>query len=113
MTIFHLSILHKSLASRSGRPSGQSELFRRSFKVATVGFLGLGIMGTPMAQRLIGAGHRVTVWSHTVEKAARFASLHNCDLGNTPADVARASQTVFLCVGDTAMSREVILGKEG
>jgi 3-hydroxyisobutyrate dehydrogenase-like beta-hydroxyacid dehydrogenase len=81
--------------------------------VATVGFLGLGIMGAPMAQRLIMAGHRLAVWSHTVEKAARFANLHNCGLGNTPADVARASQTVFLCVGDTAMSREVILGKEG
>src|SRR5258708_31206170 len=112
MTIFHLSILHKSLASRSGRPSGQSELFRRSFQVATVGFLGLGIMGAPMAQRLIGAGHRLTVWSHTIEKAARFASLHNCALGNTPAEGARANQTVFLCVRHTAMSREPLFGEE-
>lgn len=81
--------------------------------MAAVGFLGLGIMGAPMAQRLIGAGHRLTVWSHTAEKAARFARLHNCAFANTPADVAQASQTMFLCVGDTAMSREAILGEEG
>lgn len=70
-------------------------------------------MGAPMARHLIEDGHRVTVWSHNPEKAARFAREHNCALGNTPADVARNSETSFLCVGDTTMSCEVILGEAG
>jgi len=81
--------------------------------VANVGFLGLGIMGAPMAEHLKAAGHSLTVWSHNKEKAERFARKHGCTLAETPADVARASQTSFLCVGDTAMSREVILGECG
>lgn len=81
--------------------------------MADVGFLGLGIMGAPMAGHLVAAGHNVTVWSHNLEKAARFAKEHGCTLGQTPAEVARRSHTSFLCVGDTAMSREVILGEQG
>ncbi|RZU42521.1 NAD(P)-dependent oxidoreductase [Edaphobacter modestus] len=81
--------------------------------MADVGFLGLGIMGAPMAAHLVAAGHNVTVWSHNLEKAARFAREHGCTLAQTPAEVARRSHTSFLCVGDTAMSREVILGEQG
>lgn len=81
--------------------------------MADVGFAGLGIMGGPMARNLIAAGHRVAVWSHNAEKAGRFAQKHGCTLAKTPAEVARNSQTSFLCVGDTAMSREVILGEHG
>lgn len=81
--------------------------------MANVGFLGLGIMGAPMAEHLKNAGHSLTVWSHNCEKAKRFSEEHGCALAKTPAEVARASQTSFLCVGDTAMSREVILGKDG
>ncbi|HEY8997401.1 MAG TPA: NAD(P)-dependent oxidoreductase [Edaphobacter sp.] len=78
-----------------------------------IGFLGLGIMGTPMTLRLIQAGHRLTVWSHTREKAERFAQANGCDLAETPADVARNSDVIFLCVGDTEMSREAIFGASG
>lgn len=81
--------------------------------MADVGFLGLGIMGAPMARNLVAAGHRVIVWSHNAEKAASFASQHGCALAKTPAEVACRSQVSFLCVGDTAMSREVILGDDG
>jgi 3-hydroxyisobutyrate dehydrogenase-like beta-hydroxyacid dehydrogenase len=81
--------------------------------VAKVGFLGLGIMGEPMARRLVDAGHELTVWSHNAVKAERFASQHGCRLGRTPAEVAQMNQISFLCVGDTLMSREVILGEEG
>jgi len=81
--------------------------------MANVGFLGLGIMGSPMASHLVDAGHSVTVWSHNAEKAEHFARKHDCALGRTPADVAQMSQVSFLCVGDTSMSREVILGEEG
>ena len=81
--------------------------------MANVGFLGLGIMGAPMAGHLIAAGHHVSVWSHNTAKAQKFARQHGCTLAKTPAEVAAKSNTTFLCVGDTAMSREVILGEEG
>lgn len=81
--------------------------------MANVGFLGLGIMGAPMAGHLVSAGHRVTVWSHNAVKAQKFAQQHGCELARTPAEVARNSQTSFLCVGNTAMSRKVILGEDG
>lgn len=70
-------------------------------------------MGTPMALRLLQAGHRLTVWSHNLEKAARFAQANDCALAETPAEVARNSDVIFLCVGDTGMSREVIFGASG
>lgn len=78
-----------------------------------IGFLGLGIMGGPMARNLIAAGNRVTVWSHNGAKAAAFAQKHGCEVVKTPEEVARRCSTTFLCVGDTAMSRDVILGEQG
>lgn len=80
--------------------------------MAKLGFLGLGIMGGPMALHLIGAGHEVALWSHSPGKAQQMATNGGVACA-TPADVARQSDFVFLCVGDTAMSREVILGKDG
>ncbi len=81
--------------------------------MANVGFLGLGIMGGPMAEHLIDAGHNVAVWSHNGKKASKFAHAHSAVAVATPADVARQSQYIFLCVGDTIMSKEVILGASG
>src|SRR5205807_2395986 len=73
------------------------------------GFLGLGIMGGPMAKHLIDAGHSVALWSHSAAKATQLAARGGTAC-KTPAEVAAASECIFLCVGDTAMSREVILG---
>lgn len=78
--------------------------------MANLGFLGLGIMGGPMAQHLIDAGHHVALWSFSPGKAAALTGGIAC---TTPAEVAAQSDCIFLCVGDTAMSREVILGKDG
>lgn len=69
-------------------------------------------MGMPMAKALLRAGHEVAVWSHTKGKAEQAAKDGATACG-TPADVAKRSECVFLCVGDTKMSREVILGKDG
>jgi 3-hydroxyisobutyrate dehydrogenase-like beta-hydroxyacid dehydrogenase len=80
--------------------------------MANLGFLGLGIMGGPMAQHLIQAGHTVALWSYSPGKAEQLAK----DGGvvcSTPAEVAERSDCIFLCVGDTAMSRAVILGENG
>lgn len=80
--------------------------------MANLGFLGLGIMGGPMAKHLIDAGNTVALWSFSSDKATKLAA-HGGTACGTPAEVAAASDIIFLCVGDTAMSREVILGKDG
>jgi 3-hydroxyisobutyrate dehydrogenase/2-hydroxy-3-oxopropionate reductase len=81
--------------------------------MARVGFLGLGIMGFPMAQHLALAGHTVALWSNTAAKAKRLADETGGVFCATPAVVAEHSDFCFLCVGDTAMSREAILGPYG
>jgi 3-hydroxyisobutyrate dehydrogenase-like beta-hydroxyacid dehydrogenase len=80
--------------------------------MAKLGFLGLGIMGAPMARSLVRAGHDVSVWSHSEGKAERLAK-EGATACATPAEVAKRSECVFLCVGDTKMSTEVILGPQG
>jgi 3-hydroxyisobutyrate dehydrogenase-like beta-hydroxyacid dehydrogenase len=81
--------------------------------MANLGFLGLGLMGYPMARNLLRAGHRVAVWSHTADKARRLASDHGAQFCSTPSEVAQQSDCLFLCVGNTDMSRDVILGPQG
>ena len=80
--------------------------------MAKLGFLGLGIMGAPMARNLMLAGHEVALWSHSAGKAAALAK-EGATAYATPAEVAWRSECVFLCVGDTKMSAEVILGADG
>ena len=81
--------------------------------MAKLGFLGLGLMGYPMARNLLKAGHEVALWSHTAEKARRLASEHGGKFCQTPRQVAEDADFVFLCVGNTGMSRQVILGESG
>jgi 3-hydroxyisobutyrate dehydrogenase-like beta-hydroxyacid dehydrogenase len=81
--------------------------------VAKIGFLGLGIMGEPMARHVAQAGHQVAVWSHTQAKAEAFAAATGVRFCKSPAEVAQNTDFAFLCVGNTAMSREVILGSQG
>ena len=69
-------------------------------------------MGMPMARALVRAGHEVSVWSHTKGKAEELAK-EGATACASPAEVAKRSECVFLCVGNTNMSREVILGKDG
>ena len=80
--------------------------------MAKLGFLGLGIMGGPMARSLMRAGHDVAVWSHSGGKVEQFAK-DGATACATPAEVAKRSECVFLCVGNTEMSKDVILGKDG
>lgn len=75
--------------------------------MAKLGFLGLGIMGYPMARNLLDAGHEVALWSHTAEKAQKLAADKGGVVCATPAEVAAQSECIFYCVGDTAMSTEL------
>jgi len=70
-------------------------------------------MGYPMARNLLQAGHEVALWSHTAAKARELAGTGNGRFCATPKEVAENADVIFLIVGDTAMSREAILGKDG
>jgi 3-hydroxyisobutyrate dehydrogenase-like beta-hydroxyacid dehydrogenase len=81
--------------------------------MAKLGFLGLGLMGYPMARNLLRAGHEVALWSHAGGKAERLAAEAGGRAMQSPKQVAEAADVVFLCVGDTEMATEVILGPDG
>jgi 3-hydroxyisobutyrate dehydrogenase-like beta-hydroxyacid dehydrogenase len=81
--------------------------------MAKLGFLGLGLMGYPMARNLARAGHQVSVWSHTEAKVRQFADKEKGVGCDSPKQVAEQAEYVFLCVGDTAMAEEVLTGAGG
>src|SRR5207244_12671707 len=81
--------------------------------MAKLGFLGLGIMGYPMARNLIRAGHDVALWSHNGAKATQLASEAGGTPCQSPKHVAEQSECIFLCVGTTDMSGEVTVGPKG
>src|SRR5437868_3665594 len=81
--------------------------------MAKLGFLGLGIMGYPMARNLLRAGHDVAVWSHNASKAKKLADEEKGKFCGTPKEVGAHAEAVFLCVGDTAMVKHVLLGANG
>ena len=76
-------------------------------------FLGLGVMGDPMAGHLAAAGHRVTVYNRTKAKADAWVAAHGGKSAATPADAARGASIVFCCVGNDDDLRSVVLGAEG
>lgn len=82
--------------------------------MAKLGFLGLGIMGMPMARNLLRAGHDVALWSNTAEKARALAREERggvfCE---TPKQVGEFAECVFVCVGNSEMSERVSLGPDG
>ena len=81
--------------------------------MAKLGFLGLGLMGYPMARNLLRAGNQVALWSNTAEKARKLAAEEKGLFCAAPKDVAANADVIFLCVGDSEMSRNVILGPDG
>jgi 3-hydroxyisobutyrate dehydrogenase-like beta-hydroxyacid dehydrogenase len=81
--------------------------------LAKLGFLGLGIMGYPMARNLLQAGHEVALWSHTASKAQELAKTGSGKACATAAEVGANADCIFLCVGDSGMSEQVILGPGG
>ena len=70
-------------------------------------FLGLGVMGYPMAGHLAGKGHQVTVWNRTADKARKWAKFHTGKVAVTPEDAAAEADFVFLCLGDDPDVRAV------
>ena len=76
-------------------------------------FLGLGVMGYPMAGHLQAAGHDVTVYNRTTAKAEAWAKQHGGSFGKTPAEAAKGADMVMACVGNDDDLRSVCLGDDG
>ncbi|MEM6356314.1 MAG: NAD(P)-dependent oxidoreductase [Pseudomonadota bacterium] len=81
--------------------------------MATVSFLGLGVMGYPMAGHLAAKGHTVKVYNRTTAKAEKWAGEHGGSVGATPRAAAEGSEIVFACVGNDDDLRSVVLGDDG
>jgi 3-hydroxyisobutyrate dehydrogenase len=81
--------------------------------MANVAFLGLGVMGFPMAGWLAKKGHGVTVYNRTAAKAEKWCQQHGGRLAATPAAAAQGAEIVFSCVGDDPDLREIALGSGG
>jgi len=81
--------------------------------VAKVSFLGLGVMGYPMAGHLAPKGHEVTVYNRTSSKAEAWAEQHGGKAAPTPREAAEGSEFVMCCVGNDNDLRSVVLGEEG
>jgi 3-hydroxyisobutyrate dehydrogenase-like beta-hydroxyacid dehydrogenase len=76
-------------------------------------FLGLGVMGFPMAGHLAKAGHEVTVYNRTAAKARVWTEQHPGASRATPAEAAAGAEIVFTCVGNDDDVRQVVLGERG
>lgn len=81
--------------------------------MAKIAFLGLGVMGAPMAAHLLKAGQEVTVYNRTASKAADWVVSHGGSHAATPAEAATGVDAVIACVGADADVEMVTLGNEG
>lgn len=81
--------------------------------MAKVAFLGLGVMGYPMAGHLVKAGHEVTVYNRTAAKAEAWAKEHGGSHASTPREAAAGCDFVMSCVGNDDDLRSVCLGEDG
>ena len=81
--------------------------------MAKVAFLGLGVMGFPMAGHIAAAGHSVTVYNRTASKAENWVAKHGGAMAATPALAAADADFVFACVGDDPDALAVALGEDG
>ena len=78
-----------------------------------VAFLGMGVMGAPMAGHLAAAGHDVTVYNRTAARAEAWTKAHSGASAATPAEAARGAAIVFACVGNDDDVRSVVYGDDG
>jgi 3-hydroxyisobutyrate dehydrogenase len=78
-----------------------------------VAFIGLGVMGFPMAGHLAAAGHQLTVYNRTASKADAWVAKHGGRAARQPAEAAKDASIVFTCVGNDDDLRSVIYGDNG
>ena len=76
-------------------------------------FIGLGVMGYPMAGHLQNSGHDVSVYNRTLSKAESWISEHNGNYYKTPREAVAGAEIVFICVGNDDDVRSVAFGEDG
>jgi len=81
--------------------------------MSTIAFIGTGVMGAPMAGHLVAAGHQVTIYNRTREKAEAWAAKYGGSVAATPAEAATGKDAVFTCVGNDDDLAGVTLGADG
>ncbi|MBZ6076463.1 NAD(P)-dependent oxidoreductase [Microvirga puerhi] len=81
--------------------------------MAKVSFIGLGVMGYPMAKHLKAKGHEVTVYNRTAAKADKWVSENGGRAARTPREAAENQDIVFACVGNDDDLRQITLGPDG
>jgi 3-hydroxyisobutyrate dehydrogenase len=81
--------------------------------MAKLAFLGLGVMGGPMAGHLAAKGHAVTVYNRSAQKAQDWIATHGGAMAASPAQAAQGAEFVLACVGNDDDLREVCLGPQG
>jgi len=81
--------------------------------MARLAFLGLGVMGAPMARHLAAKGHQVTVYNRTTAKAEAWVTAHGGKLGRTPAEAVAGAEFVMACVGNDDDLAHVCTGPDG
>ncbi|MBE3638619.1 NAD(P)-dependent oxidoreductase [Mangrovicoccus algicola] len=86
---------------------------RKEPRMAKVAFLGLGVMGYPMAGHLVKAGHEVAVYNRTAAKAEAWVAAHGGRAGATPKEAAAGCDFVMTCVGNDDDLRSVVHGPQG
>ena len=78
-----------------------------------VAFIGLGVMGYPMAGYISKAGHNVTVFNRTKSKAEKWIKEYKGKMAETPAEASKDAEYIFTCVGNDNDLREVTFGENG
>ena len=81
--------------------------------MAKVAFIGLGVMGYPMAGHLACQGHEVTVYNRTAARALQWQEQYGGEIAATPREAALGAELVMVCVGNDDDLRQVVLGAEG
>lgn len=97
-------------------PTGAAARAYDALPSQPVAFLGLGVMGYPMAGHLARAGHQVTVYNRTASKAEAWVAQEGQERGRaaaTPSEAAQGARIVFACVGNDEDLRSVVLGEQG
>ena len=82
-------------------------------KQLSIGFIGTGVMGGPIAGHLARAGHKLTVYNRTRAKAEAWAAKHGGQVAGSPADAAGLADVVISCVGNDDDLAQVALGRDG
>ncbi len=104
---------HRSIIACSDGVNARDLVTGKTGPMSSVAFIGLGVMGAPMARHLAAAGHQVTVYNRTPEKSLAWVALYGNRAAPTPREAAEGAEFVMMCVGNDNDVRDVVYGTDG